>query len=105
MTDPCLRATETLAFADVVWPAEFGSALEPCGIRSGQTTYGVFNDQAFCGVGYTPWIAAPQPELLPMRGTVTEVECEGLVFLVSISRDAEEIGVQEWRSQAYDPVE
>ncbi len=55
--------------------------------------------------GYTPWIAAPQPELLPMRGTVTEVECEGLVFLVSISRDAEEIGVQEWRSQAYDPVE
>ena len=50
--------------------------------------------------GYTPWIAAPQPDLLPMRGTVTNVDREGLSYLVAISRDAEEIGVQERREEA-----
>ena len=55
--------------------------------------------------GYTPWIEAPQPELLPMRGTVTVVEREGLAYLVSVSRDAEEVGVQERREEAYERVE
>ncbi len=55
--------------------------------------------------GYTPWIEAPQPDLLPTLGTVTEVEREGLSYLVSVSRDAEEIGVQEVRAEAYDRVE
>ena len=55
--------------------------------------------------GYTPWIEAPQPELLPMLGAVTEVVHEGLTYFVSVSRDAEEIGVQERREESYDPVE
>ena len=55
--------------------------------------------------GYAPWIEAPQPGLLPTVGTVTEVEREGLTYLVSVSRDAEEIDVQEQRAEAYDPVE
>ncbi len=40
-----------------------------------------------------------------MRGTVTEVEREGLVHIVSVNREAEEIGVQQVRAEAYDPVE
>ena len=55
--------------------------------------------------GYTPAVEHPQAEPFHALGTVTEVEREGLVYLVSISRDAEEIGVQERREEAYEAVE
>ena len=55
--------------------------------------------------GYTPWIEAPQPELLPTLGTVTEAEREGVAYVVSMSREPAEIEVQERRPEAYDPVE
>ena len=55
--------------------------------------------------GYTPWVEAPQPEMLPTLGTVTEVEREGVTYIVSVSREAAEIDVQEWRAEAYDRVE
>jgi hypothetical protein len=54
---------------------------------------------------YTPWIETPMSEPLPPIGTSTEVEREGLSYLVSVSRDAEEIDVQERRVEAYEPVE
>ncbi len=77
--------------------AGFGTE-DPFGLAPGEIVDRIVD------AGYAPWIAAPQPELLPMRGTVTEVEREGLIYFVSVSRDAEEIGVQEWRAEAYDPV-
>ena len=55
--------------------------------------------------GYTPWFEGPQPEFLPTLGVRSEVEREGLFYIVSVSRDSEEIDVQEVRSEAYDPVE
>lgn len=55
--------------------------------------------------GYTPAAERPQSEPFRSLGTVTEVEREGLTYFVSVSRDAEEIGVQERREEAYDPVE
>ena len=57
--------------------------------------------------GYTPAVERPKSEPLPTIGTVTEVEREGLIYLVAVSRDAEEISVQERRPRpdAYDPVE
>ena len=45
--------------------------------------------------GYTPAVERPQSGPFRSLGTVTEVEREGLVYLVSVGRDAEEIGVQE----------
>ncbi len=54
--------------------------------------------------GYTPWVEAPQPELLPTLGTVTEVEREGVTFIVSVSRETAEIDVQERRAEAYDAM-
>ncbi len=38
-------------------------------------------------------------------GTVTEVEREEQTFIVSVSRDAEEISLQEMRGDRYDSVE
>ncbi len=55
--------------------------------------------------GWTPVVDRPQSKPFRSFGTVTEVECEGLVYLVAVSRDAEEISVQERREDAYDPVE
>ena len=40
-----------------------------------------------------------------MRGIVTEVEREGMTYFVSVSRDAEEIRIQQVRAEAYNPVE
>ena len=53
-------------------------------------------------LGNTPAVDRPQTEPFRTLGTVTEVEREGLVYLVSVSRDAEEIGVQERREEAYE---
>jgi hypothetical protein len=55
--------------------------------------------------GFTPAIDSPLSKALPPIGTVTEVERKGLSYLVSISRDAEEIDVQERRDEAYEQVE
>ena len=57
--------------------------------------------------GYVPAVDHPRAEPFRALGTVTEVECEGLVYLVAVSRDAEEISVQERRPRPdiYDLVE
>ena len=55
--------------------------------------------------GHTPAVDRPQSEPRPTFGVVTEVEREGLLYIVSVSRDAEEIGVQERREEAYEVVE
>ncbi len=55
--------------------------------------------------GYVPAADRPRSEPFRTLGSVTEVEREGLVYLVAVSRDAEEISVQERRADAYDPVE
>lgn len=53
--------------------------------------------------GYTP--ATGNPQVGPFRGLglIAEVERDGVNYLVAVSKDAEEIGVQEWRGDAYDP--
>ena len=53
--------------------------------------------------GYTPCIEAPQPDLLPMPGAVTE--CEGLTYVVAISRETQEIDVQGRRAEAYETIQ
>ena len=58
-----------------------------------------------CGYVHVPAVDRPQSEPFRALCTVTEVEREGLVYLVAVSRDAEEIGVQERRADAYDPLE
>ena len=55
--------------------------------------------------GYTPAVERPQAEPFRALGTVTEIEREGLIYLVSVSRDAEEIGAQERRDEAYERME
>ncbi len=55
--------------------------------------------------GYTPAVEHSQDVLFPTLGVASEVEREGVKYLVSISRDEEQIGVQEWRAEVYDPVE
>ena len=55
--------------------------------------------------GFMPAIDASLSKALPPIGTVTEVEREGLSYLVSVSRDAEEIDVQERREEAYERVD
>ncbi len=55
--------------------------------------------------GYTPVIDRPKPEPWRTIGTVTEVEREEQTFIVSVSRDAEKISLQEMRIDAYNPVE
>ena len=55
--------------------------------------------------GHTPWIETPQTDLLPTVGTVTDVESEGLSYIVSVNRNAQVIDVQERREEAYDKVE
>ena len=46
-----------------------------------------------------------QDVLFPTLGVASEVEREGVKYLVLISRDTEQIGVQERRAEVYDPVE
>ncbi len=53
--------------------------------------------------GYTPEVDRPQEAPFRGLGLVAEVERDGVNYLVSISKDAEEIGVQEWRDVAYKP--
>jgi hypothetical protein len=54
------------------------------------------------GLGYKPWIEAHQPRMLPGFGFSTQIEREGLTYIVFISRDTQEIDVQEQRHEAYD---
>ena len=53
--------------------------------------------------GYTPDVNHPHDAPFRGLGLIAEVERNGVNYLVSISKDAEEIGVQEWRDVAYDP--
>ncbi|MGI3899785.1 MAG: hypothetical protein ACRYGP_17635 [Janthinobacterium lividum] len=55
--------------------------------------------------GYMPAIEHPQEEPFRGLGMIAEVEHDGINYLVSISRDAEEIGLQEWRDDPYDLAE
>ena len=49
-------------------------------------------------------IPLPKQAMWPTVGQVFEVRREEQDFLVSISRDAEEISVQEFRADAYDTL-
>ncbi len=51
--------------------------------------------------GCSPAIERPRHVLFRSVGRVSEVERDGHSFLVSISRDAEEISVQERREEPY----
>ena len=77
---------------------EFG-VDDPLGLEPGEIV------DRIVAAGYIPRIEAPQSWLLPMPGTKTEVEREGLTYLVSISRDVEAIDVQERRVDAFERVE
>ena len=48
--------------------------------------------------GYTPVVDQPKTEMWRTVGTVTEVERDGQTFIVCVSRDAQEIGLQEART-------
>ncbi len=74
-------------------------AVDPFGLAPGEIV------DRIGAAGYTPAVERPQAEPFRSIGTVTEVEHEGLSYLVSVGRDAEEIGVQERRDEAYDLVE
>ena len=50
-------------------------------------------------------VTKPVREMWPTIGRVFEVRREKQDFLVAISRDAEEISVQEMRADAYLPIE
>lgn len=52
--------------------------------------------------GFTPAVEHPLTQPWRQMGTPTEVVWDGLVFIVSVSRDAEMIGVQEVRAERYD---
>ncbi len=55
--------------------------------------------------GYTPVLDQPKEEPWRYVGTVSQVERDEQTFLVAVSRDAEAIGLQEMRADAYDPVD
>ncbi len=55
--------------------------------------------------GYTPDIDRPNAESWPSSGIVTVVRREDQTFLVSVSRHAEEISMQEMRVKRYEPAE
>ncbi len=55
--------------------------------------------------GYTPIVDQPKTEPWAFLGTVTTVARNGQAFMVAVSRDAEAIGLQEIRADAYDQVE
>ena len=52
-------------------------------------------------LGCTPFVNLRKSEMWPTIGRVFEVRRDGQDFLVAISRDAEEISVQEMRAKAY----
>ncbi len=79
--------------------AEDLGAEDPFGLEPGEIV------ERIVAAGYTPWIEAPQTDLLPTVGTLTEVEREGLSYFVSVSRKAQVIDVQERRDEAYEAVE
>ena len=54
--------------------------------------------------GYTPVVDQPKHEPWRYIGTVSQVDRKDQTFLVAVSRDAEEIGLQEMRVDAYDPI-
>ncbi len=54
--------------------------------------------------GHRPAIEAAQDQPFPVVGRLDKIERVGVVFFVSISRDAEEIAVQERRDEAYGPA-
>ena len=56
-------------------------------------------------LGNVPDVRAPRLTMWPTIGRVFEVSREEQDFLVAISRDAEEISVQEMRADQYLPVE
>ncbi len=56
-------------------------------------------------LGNVPDVTVPRLTMWPTIGRVFEVRREEQDFLVAISRDAQEIGLQEMRVDAYDPVE
>ena len=53
--------------------------------------------------GYKPVIDQPKTEPWRYTGTVSRVDRNEQTFLVAVSRDAQEIGLQEMRVDAYDP--
>ncbi len=55
--------------------------------------------------GYTPVLDRPNTEPWRTTGKVTSVERDGQTFIVCVSRDAEEISLQERREDRYDAVE
>ncbi len=54
--------------------------------------------------GYHPGIGKTESEMWPAVGTIHQVSLNGQIFLVGLSRDAEEISVQEFRTESH-PVE
>jgi hypothetical protein len=70
-------------------------ATDPFGLAPGEIVDRVV------AAGFTPGVEISMSKPLPPIGTVTEVEREGLSYLVSVSRDAEEVDVQERRAEAY----
>ena len=57
------------------------------------------------GSGHGPDVTKHVDEMWPTVGRVFEVRRDEQDFLVAISRDAEEISVQEIRADAYMPIE
>ncbi len=55
--------------------------------------------------GYTPVVDRPKEEPWRYIGIVSQVDREDQTFLVAVSRDAEEIGLQEMRVDRYDTIE
>ena len=53
--------------------------------------------------GYKPVIDQPKTERSRYTGTVSLVDRKEQTFLVAVSRDAQEIGLQKMRVDAYDP--
>ena len=52
-------------------------------------------------LGCMPLAELRKPEMWPTIGTVTEVKRAEQTFFVAVSRDAQEISVQEMRAEAY----
>ena len=55
--------------------------------------------------GFKPVVDQPKEEPWRYIGTVSQVDRDEQTFLVAVSRDAQEIGLQEMRADAYDQVE
>ena len=54
--------------------------------------------------GYCPEVACPRCSPWPTSGRLTEVQIDDTMFLVAVSRDKQDISVQEVRSEAYNAI-